>query len=602
MTTFLRKAACCAAIFFVASAPAQSEPDWIAELFTRSSFGGVIETAIGITRLETPMPARITADDLDFHTPKTRILLIGGLDGSEASARAAVDAFRWFHNSGKASEFRERFAVSLIPLANPDGWTSESNGANASGGNPLRGYPPPGDAYQSVTDPEAVYLWRWIGMHASDWVVDVRAAQRIRWLLPEGDGATPAELSESFGELKASLRNTSTLKPSDELVPQLVRHAPSGTGPLPAIRAEAPGSNGGTFLRELLTAIEKEKLDGPSPARRELQRRLDRTPIEIAEQLAVHYGHKLDQVAYIPAVALIGRIRLGKLTNNPSHLADVERIVAPYVDGTRPTLPERTSGSTLSGHLIFSELARVTGNPKYTALARAAAELGFDDQGQPKVSMPFHNEMSDAVFMGGPILAETGRLTGEAKYFDMLIRHFRFMKALDLRSDGLYRHSPLAEAAWGRGNGFPALGLALSLTALPDAHPARAELSRELRAQLEALVRHQDPTGTWHQVIDRPGSYRELTSTSMIVFAMVRGVRLGLLEPSDYDKAIERAWYGIRTRIASNGELVDVCTSTGKQPSLRHYLDRKAILGRDDRGGGMALLAATEMAVWLQEH
>ena len=602
MTTLLRKAACCAAIFFVASAPAEREPDWIGELLARSSFGGVIETAVGITRLETPMPARITADDLDFHTPKTRILLIGGLDGSEASAKVAAGAFRWFYNAGEATEFRDRFAVSLVPLANPDAWMSRGAGANASGGNPLRGYPPTGDAYQSPTDPEAVYLWRWIGMHAADWVIDVRAGNRIRWLVPEGDDAVPNELRASFGALKALLRNASTLKPSDELVPQLIRRAPSGTGAVPAIRAKAPGSNGGTFLRELLTAIEKEKLGGPSPARRKLQRRLDRTPIEIAEQLAVHYGHELDPVAYIPAVALIGRIRLGEMTNNPSHLADVERIVAPYLDGARPTLPERTTGSTLSGHLIFSELARVTGNPKYIALARAAADLGFDDQGQPKVSMPFHNEMSDAVFMGGPVLAETGRLTSETKYFDMLVRHFRFMKALDLRSDGLYRHSPLDEAAWGRGNGFPALGLALSLTALPDLHPARNELGHELRAHLEALVSHQDPTGMWHQVIDLPGSYRELTSTSMILFAIVRGVRLGLLERSDYEKPLERAWYAIRTRIAPDGELVDVCTSTGRQPSLRHYLDRKAILGRDDRGGGMALLAATEMAVWQRER
>ena len=81
--------------------------------------------------------------------------------------------------------------------------------------------------------------------------------------------------------------------------------------------------------------------------------------------------------------------------------------------------------------------------------------------------MPFHNEMSDAVFMGCPILAKAGKLTGEQKYFDMALRHFRSMANLCRRSDGLYRHSPLNEAAWGRGNAFPALGLALSLTDFP---------------------------------------------------------------------------------------------------------------------------------------
>jgi hypothetical protein len=47
--------------------------------------------------------------------------------------------------------------------------------------------------------------------------------------------------------------------------------------------------------------------------------------------------------------------------------------------------------------------------------------------------------------------------------------------------------------------------------------------------------------------------------------------------------------------------LVDVCTGTGKMKSLREYLDRPAILGRDGRGGAMALLVATEIAAWEAE-
>jgi hypothetical protein len=52
----------------------------------------------------------------------------------------------------------------------------------------------------------------------------------------------------------------------------------------------------------------------------------------------------------------------------------------------------------------------------------------------------------------------------------------------------------------------------------------------------------------------------------------------------------------VRTRVALDGGLVDVCTGTGKQRNLREYLDRTAILGRDPRGGAMALLFAVEMA------
>jgi rhamnogalacturonyl hydrolase YesR len=172
----------------------------------------------------------------------------------------------------------------------------------------------------------------------------------------------------------------------------------------------------------------------------------------------------------------------------------------------------------------------------------------------------------------------------------------RFMLKLNLRSDGLHRHSPLDEAAWGRGNGFPALGLALSLEEMPADHPGRAEMLAAFRSHLTALAAHQDPAGAWRQVIDKPQSYRELTATAMISFAMRRGVRRGWLEGARYGRAIGRAWDAVRARVAPDGSLVDVCTGTGKQRSLRDYYNRPAILGPDPRGGAMALLIAAEMA------
>jgi rhamnogalacturonyl hydrolase YesR len=508
-----------------------------------------VPSAIGVTRQGVAIECLLAPEDLDYNTRKTRILLVGGLD-----------AARWFHAARDAAGFRKDFAVSAVAIAAPPG-----------------PYPPPGDAYGGAANLEAAYLWRWIGMHAPDLVVDVRSGPALEWHAPEG----------------VALPFARRLAPSDDLVSQLVRVAPSATGTIPAVRVTVPPGKDAEFLPTLLAGLRKANFRGPSPARREIQQRLARSPLEVARQLSRRYGHELGEVVYIPTVALIGRLRLGEIE-------DVERIVAPYFSGEKPTLPAKPTGSHLSGHLVFGELARLTGKPRYIELVRAAADLGFDPSGQPRESMPFHNEMSDAVFMGCPILAQAGRLTGERKYFDMALRHMRFMLALNLRPDGLHRHSPLDAAAWGRGNGFPALGLALSLSEFPEDHPGRGEILAAFGAHVEALLPHQDPTGAWRQVIDVPGSYRELTATSMIAFAMIRGVRSGWLDKRRFEPAIDRAWYAIRTRVASDGGLVDVCTGTGKQKSLRDYLDRTAILGPDPRGGAMALLVATEMAAFHQ--
>ena len=584
---------------------AQTPAEKVERLLNELRLPGVIQTAIGVTRKGTPIPALITKDDLDYFTPKTRVLLVGGLDGSQSSVQATVAVLRWFYFDAKAEVHRERVALSAVPLANPDGWASALGPSNGSGGNPTVAYPPQGTAYNSATDPEAAYLWRWIGMHAPELVVDLRVGPEWAFAVRQSGSGTGARgLAFNLFNRFAPDQDAFIEPAGDELVNQLSRQAADGVGAISSVRIQIDLDDLDALVPELFKGVRHAGMSGwpGSTAREAIQRRLRRSPVEVAQQLAAHYGHKLERVAYIPALALLGRIRLADLSGDASHLADVERIVKPYLDSEKATLPERPSGSNLSGHLVFAELTRVTKKRRYIKLARAAADLGFDNQGNPKESMPFHNEMSDSVFMGTPILAEVGHLTGEAKYFDMAVRHMKFMQDLCLRPDGLYRHSPLNEAAWGRGNGFPALGLALSLSAMPEDHPGRAKMLAVFRNHLEALLRHQDPSGMWHQVIDHPESYCELTATSMITFAVVRGLRSDWLDRERYEPVIDRAWEALKARIAQSAELVDVCTGTGKQQSLRDYFDRTAILGHDDRGGAMALMISTEMAYWQRER
>jgi rhamnogalacturonyl hydrolase YesR len=488
---------------------------------------GLIRTAIGVTRTGAAIPALITKDDLDFDTPKRRVLIVAGLDGSRAGVDAALDALQ---------SPAPGLSISAVPIANPEGY-AHGNPLNGVGGDPTRGYPPQGEHYSSPTNPEAQYLWRWIPMHAPDLVVVV-----------------------GKGDLAAALNKA---------------------GAVPAIEVSPHGK----VLPKILVAR-----GGVSPARAEMQKRLRRTPLQVAQQLAQVYGKELPEAVYIPAMALVARLRLGDLTNDPAQLAMVERIVEPYFTGARDSMAKPT-GSHLSGHLVFGDLYAHTKKPRYLALARAAADTGFDSGGGMKESLPMHNEMSDSVFMGCPIAAQVGRLTGDRKYSDLAMRHMRFMLRLNLRPDGLHRHSPLDESAWGRGNGFPALGLALALSEMSD-----PEMLAQFQAHMEAMLGHQDPTGAWHQVVDRTDSYRELTVTCMTAFAMQRGIKRGWLDRARFAPSVDRAWYAIKTRVGADGSLVDVCTGTGKQKSLRDYFDRGAILGPDPRGGAMAFLVATELA------
>jgi unsaturated rhamnogalacturonyl hydrolase len=421
------------------------------------------------------------------------------------------------------SQNRRAFKLLAIPLSSPEGIRLQ--------------FPPVGVAYRE--NAEAHVLWRWIGLHAPDLVVVV---------------------GEDFG-----------------LVQALSQNAVAGVGKIPATRMDP--TNG------LLNAVAPGLLT--SQAHTEMDRREGRSPRQLADELAQVYGHDFDQLTYLPGMALIGQLRLGKT-------AEVVKLAERYLDG-RDNLA-RASSLTLAGHLVFAELAEKTRDPRYVELVRKAANTGFTGTGEMKESMPFHDEMSDSVFMAIPLLAKAGKVTGERKYFDMAARHLAFMQKLVLRPDGIYRHSPLTDAAWGRGNAFPALGLALALSDFPRDHPAYDAMVSAFVQHMSTLASLQNEDGLWREVVDQPGAYAEFTSTAMIGTAMLRGIRNGWLDARTYQPVVEKAWHAVLGRVGQGGVLVDVCESTNKQRTLDDYLHRAAILDRDPRGGGMALIFATEMA------
>jgi unsaturated rhamnogalacturonyl hydrolase len=401
-------------------------------------------------------------------------------------------------------------------------------------------FPPPGVAYRENT--ESQVLWRWIALQAPDLVL----------IVGPGDSGLAAALSQNVvaGVGRIPARVVISVRP--ETILSLPRQIPM------------------------------------SEAHSEIIRRRSRSPRQLAEELGQYFGRDFNQLTYIPGMALIAQMRLG-------HVSDVEKLAARYLDPSVNPL-NRANSLTLAGHLVFAELAERTGNKSYTELVRKAADLGFDKSGEMLESMPFHDQMSDSVFMATPLVVKAGKLTGERKYFDLAARHFAFMEKLDQRPDGLYRHSPLTDAAWGRGNAFPALGLALTLTDFPKDHPAYPRMMAEFQQLMFALARFQDEDGMWHEVIDVPGSYAETSATAMIGLAMARGIRLGWLDAAAYQSRVNLAWSGVLARVGKEGQLVDVCESTNKQNTLEDYLNRAALLGPDPRGGAMAMMFATELA------
>jgi unsaturated rhamnogalacturonyl hydrolase len=450
------------------------------------------------------------------------VLYLAGLMGESDSS----DRVRTLLNTYSQMEAQDRpINLLAIALANPDLDSLV--------------FPPDGNAY--AENPVSNALWRWIGVHAPDLVVIADQDQ---------SGLASALQGEAVAD--------------------------TGSIPVQLLSDRTASVN---FLSEL-PGLEQ------SPASLEVERRLSRSPAELAQQLAETYGYDFSSPVYVPGMSLIGRMRLG-------YMEEVGQLIQGHLS---QGAIEVSNASLMAGHLVFAEYAERTGDDNALRLTISAADLAFDEQGNAREAMPFHSEMSDSVFMATPLLVKAGKLTGQSKYFDMAVSHVEYMQSLLLRDDGLYRHSPLADVAWSRGNGFPALGLALSLSDLPESHPGYSKIMASFVEHLETLRPFQDIDGMWREVIDYPGSFAELSATAMIGIAIKRGIDRGWLSREVYQPILNLAWNAVLVRTSLTGEFIDVCTSTGKMQSLDAYLDRLAIFGRDDRAGGMVMLFANEMA------
>ncbi|MEX0761823.1 MAG: glycoside hydrolase family 88 protein [Dehalococcoidia bacterium] len=320
------------------------------------------------------------------------------------------------------------------------------------------------------------------------------------------------------------------------------------------------------------------------------------SPIEAARRLAAIYGHRLDlPVVYTQGVGISGRLRLHALDqSSPDPAPQISELVAPHVASPESMSGENGGTANFAGVCWADELSDATGDQTYSRMLVDVANRFEVPTASEPIRPPLDRDIRvEDFFFAGTLLGRAYRLTGQAKYVDILAS--LLMTADTQQPGGLWWHCRASPFLWGRGNAFAAMGFAETLTYLPTEHPHREDLLARHVAHLEGLESHQDSSGMWRQVIDRPDSYLEHSATSMIGYSLARGLRMGWLG-DEWRAVAEKAWDGISERIGPAGELEHVCVGTGPQPDIQSYLERSYSDGLDDRGGSMALWFAVEMA------
>jgi unsaturated rhamnogalacturonyl hydrolase len=502
-------------------------------------------SAAGVTRIGSRLLTieNVTPFDPAARTQR-RIVIVA--DNARA-ADATLAAIRWFKTAAP-QRTRERWALSAVLL-------SYANDAMPA---QQLAFPPAAGFFDHPEQPESRYLWRWVAYQAPDILLQIRGGDVL-------SRSTPPAAS-----IAAAMAGGTEI------------------GTVPVVFALARESDGPTLLQYTLN----EAASAPhSEIRSTLLARSSRDPLTIAKVLAARYPQS-PLVSYIPSVAWASTLRLADLINDAALRQKVLAQTRPWLSRERPLFGERIALTAVAGTLIYAELAK-----RGDEAARSLALQGADEAVKvgPNGFAQHGAGWTDDMFMLAAILSRSGTMPGRERDLDhlgdMLIAYAGRLQ----RQDGVFVHFTDGRVAWGRGNGFAALGLADALTALPAAHRSRAPLLDIYRRQMRGMIAMQAPDGMWRQVVDEPGAYREESVTAMTIAAMSRGIRRGWLDAKTYRRVVDRAWRALAAHITESGAIVDICASTGSQATMRLYLDRPAVSGFDDRGGAMALLAALEL-------
>jgi rhamnogalacturonyl hydrolase YesR len=159
---------------------------------------------------------------------------------------------------------------------------------------------------------------------------------------------------------------------------------------------------------------------------------------------------------------------------------------------------------------------------------------------------------SEIAFQFCPALARLTRYSGEPRYADIAVDQLRRLeKELRDGETGLWYlgvgRGGRTPCLWARGCSFSFRGVVDTLAELDAAHPGQEDLLGILHRLADALRRHQNEHGEWHQVMNEPTTRPEGSSTAWCVAGFAKAIRYGWLDAS-YEEPVQRGWRAVKRR------------------------------------------------------
>lgn len=259
----------------------------------------------------------------------------------------------------------------------------------------------------------------------------------------------------------------------------------------------------------------------------------------------------------------------------------------------------------------MGEVYKATGNKEYLTLMKKQADYLVDEAPRLKNGAIIHTDpyakfgrqmWADTVFMAGLFLAYMGKLTGEKRYIDEALTQLKIHIEVLQDKDGLFYHgwdeteNDFIGCKWGRANAW----VAVAITEMLDYIPEVPELTDALKRLLEAIRPWQNEDGVWRTVIDGSFSYFEYSSAYGFGYAILKGIRMGILDESYLD-----IWEKMKDTLIANvdgdGKVNNISAGT---PVMRNEAEYNIICEHRIQtwGQGLAMMYFGEYWTYIKEN
>ena len=356
---------------------------------------------------------------------------------------------------------------------------------------------------------------------------------------------------------------------------------------------------------------------------------MDNVQSYISRYLQEYKDYKADW-NYEDGCVLLGAIRLYEATGEDDYKAFVlrylERRVQP--DGSIPSfnIDKFSIDSINPGKALFFAL-KETGDERYQkAIVFHMERLNLHPR--CKCGNFWHKEVYpwqiwlDGLYMAQPFYMAWERDFDKYAHLSDITRQFQNVRTYLYSPDkGLYYHGydesrqqPWCDSDTGCSKSFWLRSMGWYLMALVDCIELSSEQLYEhyralidlLREAVRGLLRYQDPkTGLFFQVIDHPEidrNYLETSGSAMVAYAILKGVRLGVLDEKYRAAGVHIFESLIRNKLRETDgvlHLCDICRVAGLGPgekrngSIDYYLSED-ICADDSKGVGPFMMACAE--------